>query len=893
MRENTNPEQLYIGDFKGMATSGGSYSADPRFLNYLCNASVTKEGKLKQRSGSRAVIGYDGSGFLFETFAFNFSGLDWFILRDSVNFNVQELIKVNNQPFTTRTLARKTNVLRNASANEPSSYAVTTNGDYCHVLIATASTTLIGLTIIRRDMVVASTPTATSFTASKRQLFSSAINQNNTRIYRASDNACVTNDGATISQSGTTITANNPFAHGLSTGDKIYSFTCFWTRYCDGNIYPGTSVWSSSLRRNSVPLDVNVEVPEPIRSNYILNEPSQDVSQQTIYVYENNGINQSPLSFTPNPSTANQWTFTDGSFRPGVNTPTATANYVGFGALQPGNVNTRMFFARMREFLPSQSSFATTDQYTFTADKANVNSKVRFADRLGNIVSSPTACIYWFFPQTTTASPGVRQDAVVECVCTGFSNAGQLLSQTIVDLDTALDTLVIGDGFVIPLYGYSIIARTYENSYPSLVNVVGKRIVLTGKDNKCLVSSSDHNYRGITHNNFQVSSLDFGQSSAYLIGINQSNKIIGVTDVNGIIIIATDVGIFRVSGSNRIEPPNAVSAFVSRVSNQVLSNFRCITSANNQVFFCNRNGLFVLEYQKNIEETASTDISLPVANLFSQEPSVITYSDTHQSLLVEFASQKTKLLRLDLLTNAYSYVQTSVSNNTRIMGNFDGFWSESASGLVVCFWNRESTSDFENLENFVPSATYSPIGLTASVTTSNTNTSLLATPPELIQSLAGTGVVVPGYGYGFSRAVGSTVVVTEANNLKQAKPIISNFVTKDLYTDKLTRGLRIRNLSVVLSGNGVSNISIVPSSYVAQQSNSIYTLTLNSNGTYSIANATVKGSNSQRWLAGDSAVIQLEDFENTEAFRLAGSLTSSLEFIGFGFDVSSKQTKLK
>ena len=884
MRENTNPEQIQINDFKGLATTGGQYALDPSYLNYLTNATVTKDGKLVRRQGSRFFSGYEGANLYIEQFRLQAFDNEWIVIRDGVNFGMFRQFYSSGFPLIER-LSYKSNVLRTQSQTEAATYASVTNGDYCHVLIATPSTQLIGLTIIRRSATVATIIDASNYTFTLNQRFNANMDTDNTKVYNGNNNLVST----TVSQSGTTITVNRP-AHGLAVGAKLTTYTCFWTRYCDSANYPGVSLWGSALRRNSVPLDVNMEIPEPLRSNYIYNEPLTTTSWHVYSLYYN-PTTAAFLNVNTIPNTPDVYYLSDGAYRAGSGQPTVrTANFVAFGGLQPGNINTRVYIARWRNLVVAQNERPQIANLSIFVDKA-VSPSFRWLDASINILSSGVPFYWGAFGNTSPVVPaGCREDAVVEMIHT-FNAAGAGAVNNVVDLDVSLEVLQIGDGWVMPLYGYNLLCNTTAFRFPQIVRTVGNRVVLTGTDNRVLVSSSEFNYRGLTHNNFQVSSLNFNESSAYLLGINQSNTVKGITDVNGVIIVATDSGIFRISGRQRTESPNAVVALVAKVSNQVISN-DCLIAADNLVFFANRNGLFQLEYNKEIEETAATDISLPVSNLFNQIPFKLTFSRTLYSIVVEWTTQKQRMLRYDMQNRTFSYIQLSISNNIRLPNGVDGFWVESSTGVAFALWDDNATSDLENIQN-APNPTYMTlVGNSVTITTANTNCFLLVNPPELLQTFAGSGNVVPGYGYSFARAIGSTVVVTEANNSQQPKPIYSAFTTKDLYTDKLTRAMRVRNLAVVLSGSGTSNIAITPSSYVGQQSNKIYTIDLLSNGTYTIGNATAKSSNSQRWLAGDSALIQLEGFDNADAFRLSGSFSTSLQFIGFGFDVSSKQNKL-
>lgn len=130
-RENYNPDALYIGDFKGLATAGGSFGADPSYLQTLTNAYVTKDGRIRQRSGSTFLYGL-GTSATPELFQFSFAGERFILHRFGTGFLVYRVITDATGAFyDARVVATKNDVLRSASASEPATYAVKSEGNYC------------------------------------------------------------------------------------------------------------------------------------------------------------------------------------------------------------------------------------------------------------------------------------------------------------------------------------------------------------------------------------------------------------------------------------------------------------------------------------------------------------------------------------------------------------------------------------------------------------------------------------------------------------------------------------------------------------------------------------------------------------------------------------------
>jgi hypothetical protein len=881
-RQSYDPDSIYVGDFKGLATAGGSFGADPSYLHTLTNAFVTKDGRLQQRKGSVYLYG-TATTFTPDVFQFSFAGERFIIHRYGTQFNIYRVnVDSIGEAYDVRILAQKTNVLRTESAGEPATYAVKNEGNYCHVLIATASTQLVSISLSYRDVVVASTTATTAVAPLGMWYQGSVISQSNSKIFTSnsvSPTTAITNTGNQL----TLTWAARP--SDVVVGSKLRLFSCFWLRYIDSNYYAGSQFYSTGLRRNTVPLDVNVEVPESVATNAIFNEPIQDLDYETYWLYDTNVSAATRLTKVTNrqPLATNAWDFSDGAYRAVATQITnRTPNYVAFGGLQGNNISNRVYISRLRTILVGAFEYPSILDMGMYVDKVFTPASWHTFNATQITSGEPK---YVSFASTVSTAPGVNQEAVVEIVYIfNATNAANGIVPVLVDISRDKDSHRIGDGYGVPLYGYNLVASTKSFSFPNIVRFVGNRLVLSGTDNTILVSSSDWNYRGFSFTNLQVSSLNFSGNSPYLLTVEQNGgRVKTIESVNGVILVASDTGIYRVSGKERNSPPTADTAVISRLTNQT-SEPNSFLVAENAVYLANELGLYKVNYVREQDEGVIEDIGLPVSNLFNEKPTALIYSRSLNSLLVKFPSQR-KLLAYSLLTKTFYQVHVSIPFDLQLFSTLDGYLFSNGTVQVVATWNKTSTVDLRDFEVFTQFITPA-LELTIDTTPVSANT--LALSPYLLQRYAGSNVALPVYNNQV-RAVGSSFILTEQSAGNSARAILSSVVTKTIYTDKLNRGLRLREANALYTGSGTGTMLVADAgSENSNQRLPLYLLTIDSTGRTTITGEQNKASANLAYPSSDTAVVRLGNFGIAEAYVVAFQLSTGLELVGFSLNTSAK-----
>lgn len=880
-RQNTDQDQLFVGDFKGMATAGGSYAASPEYLDYLMNATTTREGTIKQRGGSRLLFATSTAAYT-ETYQFSFGGNDWLLARFGVSFTLYKIIYDLGEPYTLVTHCVKNNVLRSASASEPATYAIKTEGNYCHVLCATASTCLISFCLCLRDVII-KTATATTATADMGQWYQ-LLNDNSKFIIgdTISPTLTMTNVGRLI----TATWAITP--PSVVVGVKIQLVSCFWIRFVDANYYRGQDLYNNALRRNTIPLDVNVEIPESLRRNYIYNEPNQDLDYETYKVYSTTTTGASSFLKVTNkqPLVSTSWDFSDGSYR-AVNTQitTRTPNYVAFGGLESGNVSNKVNVCRLRTILVSSFEYPTITDLAVYVDRA-LTTGVVYHSFNGTVVTSGEPK-YFSFISTASTPPGVPLEGVVEICHTIETTGGVGVNKGVaVDISTSTDQAFIGDGFLIPLYGYSLIARQKSFSFPSVVRIIGNRMLLSG-NNRILVSSSDWNYRGVSFNNCQVSTLNFGSNSPYIIDIEQDGgNVKSIASVNGVLIVLTTKYTYRISGATYNSVPTAENAVVSRLTNQTAGRNGLVVF-DNQVYLANRNGMYKVAYDRNSDSGVLEELSLPVTNLFTSEPSVVTYSKTLNSILLQF-SGNSKLLRYDLLSKTWSYIQIAIPYTIQLFNDVDGFLLVNGLNQILGSWSNIEIYDLINVGIII---SFTIAANTASVNTTPTDASFLATPAELQQPISLNGIILPAYNKQ-SRTLIAPTSVTESTAGNVPKPVISCAVTKALYGAKLTTASRVRDVELLFkqSGQATVALSAVGDERSSPDKQQVWNVNVAASGTTFVTGAYTSENTQPLYPSSDTASVCLSAMGISEAFSVAVQL-NGLDLVGFQLNSSTKATR--
>jgi hypothetical protein len=892
-------DSIQLG-FKGMATAGGNYGADNSYLESLTNAYVTQDGSLVRRPGSTFLYGVDNTSLAPEIFQFQFKGFRWFLHRFGVDFRVYRVLETNGIPYSVDVAFTKNNVLRTASATEPATYAVVVKGNYCHVLIATASTQLVSISLTARDITWATLPTGTTATATLTPWFTPNFCTNtNTRLLTSGSVAF--QPTTTVSQATTTATftwSTRPAE--VVVGAKATMFACFWMRFCDATFYPGSALFDTALRRNSVPLDVNVQLPDSLSSNPIFNEPLQDLDYETYRVFDTNVTNAPRQTKVTNrqPVTNVTWDFGDGSYRVASGQlSNRTPNFIAYGGLLAGgNINTRVYVARLRTILIAGFSYPSISDMGVFSDKLQTFTPswhLFDGNQIG--VGEPK---YISASSNTFVAPGVNQESVVELIYRfNASGTAALTGNTVndfVDISPDADRHVIADGIMCPLYGYNLVTTTKSFSFPNVVRIVGNRLVLCGNGASILVSSADWNYRGITFNNCQVSTQDFGENSAYLVTLAQSTaNVVDVLNVNGVLVCVTSDGVFTVAGRERTSPPNAVTAIVTRLTDQVFRR-DCTYVLDNTVYLANINGLFKLNYIRESDKNVLEPLSLAVESLFRQEvtqgdpsnftePLRVTYSRSHNSLLLQMQGRR-KLLTYNMRSESWSYTQVAVPLQSTIFPTLDGFVFATGAFHIVVSFDRFKTIDLDGISFLV---SYTLLANTQTVLAASVSEPLagMVSPPELVNFYTTANNVVPAFN-GRVRAVGGNCVLTETVAGNVSKPIIASAVTKVIYTDKLQRAQRLREVHLLVQKPGTVRVAVVPNSSTnSTQLLQTTTFVINNHGQVTFSGDKAKATTDIP--VGNTVVARLSCLGIDEAFSVAFELGAT-EVSGLQVNTSAK-----
>lgn len=872
-----DPDLQQIGSFAGLSSASYQTTGDVLFAHRLINARITDRNEVIMRRGTRITTYLSNQSSAeannVSIYRFTFDKVNYAVTKSGTTVYL-DLYKADG---TTTHFVVKANVFSSRAAAEKATFSTVIEGNTCYILMATPSDTLKVLTILRRDLALT--------TATGSSLIGTISNYPNTNVI-SNTNTFVINESnvhlptSAISQTTFTLTMTTVNPHGLTTAAIPRVHSVFWQTTRPANYYPGNYLYQPVIRRNVVALvDTTVRVPVEIYSNPLISEPKeQRLDINTLFLYATNTATAILFTrvFTRQPTGANEWDFADGNtYSTSGNLFTVrTPAFVQFGVLQTttpaGNPQPILMFRSRDIVLVPGASIPIADIKAYVDRVVNTPT---YQDSAGTVITSgvPT-----YFTYARANTPGINTSAVVELI---HQSTG-----TELDLTTAGATVVVGDGFTIPLYGYGDIANVRTSKFPNKVITVGNRVLLSGLDNRVHFSNSNWTYRGISWNNFQVSSINFASSSAFSVAVGQeSSRVISIASVNGVIIVATDNGIFRLSGSAANQPPDATTLNVGRVASEIMSSVDSLLIINNKVLYASSNGLFQLEYSRDNEEITPTPMSTAVTDFFSQPVDVLMYSPTYRALILSFLNTNS-LLFYSMESETWSEFKFAFQARPILCQSFDGVafaFPRSDNGnfnMHQTVWDMSYTSDLQNTALIAPNT--SILSRTATVTTTPTDVSTLVTPTEMLSNLNAN--VRMAFGSNHAVVDSGSTVVNEYAGGSIAAPIRAFLVTKDYFGNKLIRASRVRSLILILTGTGtLTSRLLLSDDFRAAE----YDVTIvNPSGQLQPG-----AEFASRTVTGDTASVRLRFMGSSEYWAVGVALDTNLRLLGWQFDTSVKK----
>lgn len=874
-----------IGAFGGLSSASYTTTGNVTNAQKLTNAYVNKRNEITRRQGSSIVGSVQSlttaNASLLCSHSFSFDNRNYVLVREGYNLRLLTLeggavvdVKTKNLIFNTLDVVERTN------------FTTVVEDNNCYVICTQRNTLPVVFVILKRDVFISSKTNNNNFTLSTNNYpTGDIVTQDNLLLYNSA-NVYVPITTASQSSFTVTISSATPVLEPANTSVRIHMvFACLGV---SAAYYPGTYLYNTAVRKNLVGLDVNVQIPTELVSNPLITEPViQDLSINTLQAYKTNGNPATAYNrvFTRQPTNVDDYEFSDGSYRidPTIFT-VRTPSFIGFGALQSPTTDTKVYMFRMRSTGVLMPNYALLkSRFSLYIDK--VLNTVTTYSQTGAITTDDSVGTY-YYSLGKSASPGINLSAVVELFYRNFGAANP-----IVDLTQNQPSVVINDFYLFPFYGLSAVSDVGGNLFPSICQTVGNRVVLTGFTNKIAVSNSDWDYRGISWNNFQVSTINFSETSAYLVSLTQSTSVVkAVSSVNGVIFVGTDSGIYRISGTNANVPPNAQSLNVSRVSNEVVAGQSSMAIYSNRVFYVSKNGLYSLEYNRDNEEINATPLSAEVSDyFFSFTPSTITYSDYYRGFLISFVETSTILVYL-LETETYCVFRVASNAVVRATPMLDGYQATintTTAGInhvLFCKWDNSSTDVSNALSALPPNSLMS---FNTQVFTENNQVNTLVTPAELLDTL--NAGLRQSYGKENARAVAGNITIAEGATTNNPTPIISSFVSKGFSSQKLVAANRVRAVNLLLAGSGVAVVKVV---YQTQDYNDrvpdIRLVSIDAAVGYQ-GEGLLNYQYAEQSSVGDNTNVRLRVSGVGEAWELAVSWNGDIKMLGYQFDTSSKK----
>jgi hypothetical protein len=889
------PDSPIVAGFAGLSSATVNQGTDSIYLDKLINATITTTGEIKSRLGSKVTTILTSASSSSHVWRFAFQNTDFVLMKAGIDL----LLFAKDNLANYQLISYKPGVFRNESANETPSFVAHISGWKCFVLIATKSTPLVCLALLSLNGTINSiSGNSMSFSLKVYPAANNTLNTANT-IIRSPQGTFHLLTSLAQTNANVSVSSATPFSWA-SVGSTIRLSVCFWFWCADANYYPGNYLWNYAVRRNQIPLDVNVPVPRELADNPIINEPLlQDYTDGFYLVFKNNADPAQVFNWKADrkPTTADEWSQSDGSFLPGRGMScNPTPYFISFGDLETGGQANTILIGRGRRILLGTGNGVDVSNVLIRVNTNPVAFPTFFSPSgwVTNGVATAFAVVNHDISIPAYRNPGVDTSAVVEIV---LAKPYRFEAKTnLVNLEpTEQGAIQIGDGWIVPLYGYNYLANTVDHDYPNLVSVLGNRIVLSGRDNRVAFSHLDWEYRGISWNNFQVSSMAFSPASAYVVALQENcSKVVGFKSVFGILVVATDVGIFRISGESATATPSATSAVTVLLSREIAPSSASFDLFENKLFYISRNGLFVLEYNNDIQDLQNTNLAAHVSNYFqAKSPHALIWSPKLKSFLVQFSNTR-ELLQFNFDSFTWSIIKLATLLPPQLNNSFDGFTltteatngSGSNTAIILCEWDA-ATTDLTGIASWSSFMTLSIPGTQQQVLPSPTEMSNLVTPAELISFFNTRCCQAEGDNH--ARVVGtSAALIVEHEGGMADLPIKSAFVTKAFTSDRLNRAHRIRACNLLLRGSGFLLTRLVlPVFNYEDRFDECQAWAIALSPPYQ-GNDLLNAAFSVRIAPGNSINLRIPMLGHAEAWQLACQFDASLAIVGLQFDTSRK-----
>jgi hypothetical protein len=363
--------------------------------------------------------------------------------------------------------------------------------------------------------------------------------------------------------------------------------------------------------------------------------------------------------------------------------------------------------------------------------------------------------------------------------------------------------------------------------------------------------------------------------------------------VNGVVIIATDAGIFRLSGQSPNLPPTASVSNISKLSNETVSNNSCLLEYDNRVFFVSSNGLYQLQYSNEVDELVSTPLSVEVSDWFTRYAvAAVSYSALLRAFVVGFEGTS-NLLAFNLSSEAWGQFRLAIGNTLAVTKDFDGFTiripqPSGSSTAFLCKWTDDST----DLANIVSRSGLEAVPAPLITSWAGNRASVTEQGVDVIDSICAPAEVAESQWPGVTQAFGSAVLrsltgtqaIVEQTDDISPLPILSYLVSKSFDGGSQIQHSRVRSVNMLLAGSGKCAFTpVLLSAYEARESSTVEALVNVGN-----SNAVSLPNVEQRSLVGDLCRLKLRLSGVSSQWAIAVRLEGSVELLGYQFDTGAK-----
>ena len=632
---NNREDGIFSDNFGGLNLTASDLNCPYEDSPQLINCDIDVSGKVVKRKGTKLLLEEAKTGKKGYTLLSFVTGLRYTFLLEKLGKDAT-IYEVNNDTITS--VISKTNVWDDLAEDIRANYVRTTEVAP-RVIMTTGVNQPVQFKFYEQQRIA--TGTATNFAFTNAEVFEN-ISLTNAVFYKNRTMFTPTS----VSYSGGTVTINDA---SVVADDVIDVVMVVWQHIVEAIYLEGKRISQQVTRFHVTKTDQNVEIPEELRWDFVVDYPSNQLYGYR--VYQTDQWNDTfTFDTTQTPATNSEYCHGIGARydQTAGGTVTPSPLFVTFGDIIGTGTNdpTEIFIARrfdLNKYLNGGVDIAGDDLKVFLNDSEQTQRTTNASagsygdwgliDNAGAFVTS-TATVARFIWFESGAQMGIEYDGKVEIVHTSTDFIGSAATTTVND---------ISDGGCEPAYGLGLFADYFSGSFPRNVAIFENRLVYSGfpaNPLRVIFSEVGDKYKLLKpYRHFQIDQAHTGAEDAIDIPLQgrADDFITGLVTWQRSLFVFTRQAVYRISGGEN--GFTNTSKFVRLISTNGLVNAYSVTVTEKSILYLSDFGVYDLILGIDSEDFTANEKSIKIRQVFgstrqvNREPLAwMTYDSINQKV---------------------------------------------------------------------------------------------------------------------------------------------------------------------------------------------------------------------------------------------------------------------